>query len=144
MLSATPRATLTHLSCFPNFPRASYLDERTLTNEPIVKYRLNKQGGVKVVDHLSYKLIRSGFESFDIFNAGATNKKKKFLNFSVDLFETIVVLSTNVSSIFRLRYIDHFDKWLYHSPEDFRHGAVSRLRQEAGFMFVDVALKLVD
>ena len=90
---------------------------------------------------MSYKLIRSGFESFDIFNAGATNKKKKFLNFSVDLFETIVVLSTDVSSIFRLRYIDHFDKWLYHSPEDFRHGAVSRLRQEASFMFVDCCFK---
>ena len=26
---ATPRATPTHLSCSPNFPRASYLDERT-------------------------------------------------------------------------------------------------------------------
>ena len=26
---ATPRATLTHLSCSPNFSRASYLDERT-------------------------------------------------------------------------------------------------------------------
>ena len=26
---ATPRATLTHLSCPPNYPRASYLDERT-------------------------------------------------------------------------------------------------------------------
>ena len=37
LLSATPRATLTHLSCSPNFPRASYLDERTLTYEPIVK-----------------------------------------------------------------------------------------------------------
>ena len=34
--SAKPRATLTHLSCSPNFPRASYLDERTLTHEPIV------------------------------------------------------------------------------------------------------------
>ena len=33
---ATPRATLTHLSCSPNFPHASYLDERTLTYEPIV------------------------------------------------------------------------------------------------------------
>lgn len=42
---------------------------------------------------------------------------------------------------FVLRYIDHFDKWLYHSPEDFRHGAVSRLRQEAGFMFVDCCFK---
>ena len=37
-LSATLRATLMHLSCSPNFPRASYLDERTLTYEPIVKY----------------------------------------------------------------------------------------------------------
>ena len=40
LLSATPRATLTHLSCSPNFPRASYLDERTLTYEPIVNYTL--------------------------------------------------------------------------------------------------------
>ena len=37
LLSATPLATLTHLSCSPNFPRASYLDERTLMYEPIVK-----------------------------------------------------------------------------------------------------------
>ena len=34
---ATPRATIMHLSCSPNFPRASYLDERTPTYEPIVK-----------------------------------------------------------------------------------------------------------
>ena len=33
---ATPRATLTHLWCSPNFPCASYLDESTLTYEPIV------------------------------------------------------------------------------------------------------------
>ena len=37
---ATPRATLTHLSCSPHFPRASYLDERTLTCEPIVNYNI--------------------------------------------------------------------------------------------------------
>ena len=29
LLEATPRATLTHLLCSPNFPSASYLDERT-------------------------------------------------------------------------------------------------------------------
>ena len=29
LLSATPWATLTHLSCSPNFPLPSYLDERT-------------------------------------------------------------------------------------------------------------------
>ena len=33
LLSATPRATLTHpLSYSPNFPRALYLDEHTLTH----------------------------------------------------------------------------------------------------------------
>ena len=40
LLSTTPRATLTHLSCSLNFPRASYLDKCTLTYEPIVKYLL--------------------------------------------------------------------------------------------------------
>ena len=40
LLSATPRATRTHLSCSPNFTRASYLDERTLTYEPIVNLHL--------------------------------------------------------------------------------------------------------
>ena len=40
LLSATPRATLAHLSCPPNLPRASYLDERTLTYEPIVNKSL--------------------------------------------------------------------------------------------------------
>ena len=36
--SAAPRATLTPLSCSPNFPRAQYLDIRTLMHELIVKY----------------------------------------------------------------------------------------------------------
>ena len=36
-LSATPRATLTHLLCSPNFLHASYLNERMLMYEPIVK-----------------------------------------------------------------------------------------------------------
>ena len=33
---AAPRATLMPLSCSPNFPRAQYLDLRTLTHELIV------------------------------------------------------------------------------------------------------------
>ena len=37
LLSTTPRATLAHFSCSPNFLRASCLNERTLTYEPIVK-----------------------------------------------------------------------------------------------------------
>ena len=43
LLSATPWATLTHLSCSPNFPRASYLDERTLTYEPIVNFLISSR-----------------------------------------------------------------------------------------------------
>ena len=38
LLSAMPQATLTCLSCSPNFLHASYLDECTLMYEPIVKY----------------------------------------------------------------------------------------------------------
>ena len=38
LLSATPRVTLTHLSCSQNFRPTSYLDERTLTYEPIFKF----------------------------------------------------------------------------------------------------------
>ena len=37
---AMPRATLTHLSCSPNFPCASYLDEGMLIYEPIVKFTM--------------------------------------------------------------------------------------------------------
>ena len=42
LLSATPWATLMHLLCSPNFLRASYLDEHTLTYEPIVKLLVNR------------------------------------------------------------------------------------------------------
>ena len=38
--SAAPRATLTPVSRSPNFPRAQYLDMRTLTHELIVNYTL--------------------------------------------------------------------------------------------------------
>ena len=40
--SAAPRASLTPLLCSPNFPRAQYLDIRTLTHELIVNYITNK------------------------------------------------------------------------------------------------------
>ena len=36
---AVPRATLTPLSCSPNFPRAQYLDIRTLTHELIANLK---------------------------------------------------------------------------------------------------------
>ena len=35
--SDAPRATVSPLSCSPNFPRAQYLDIRTLTHELIIK-----------------------------------------------------------------------------------------------------------
>ena len=38
-LESTQEAGVMHLSCSPNSPRASYLDERTLTHESIVKYQ---------------------------------------------------------------------------------------------------------
>ena len=34
------RITLTPLSCFPNFPRAQYIDIRTLTHELIVNQQI--------------------------------------------------------------------------------------------------------
>ena len=36
--SAAPRATLTPLSCSPNFPSAQYLDIRTPTHELVVNH----------------------------------------------------------------------------------------------------------
>ena len=39
---AAPRATLTPRSCSPNFPRAQYLDIRTLPHELIVKSCMRK------------------------------------------------------------------------------------------------------
>ena len=39
LLSAMPQATHMHLSCSPNFLRASYLNERMLMYEPIVNER---------------------------------------------------------------------------------------------------------
>ena len=49
LLKATPRATLTHLSCSPNFPCASYLDQCTLTYEPIVKSTVEQHFTVHVL-----------------------------------------------------------------------------------------------
>ena len=40
-LSTAPRATLTPFTCSPNFPRAQYLDIRTLKHELIVKSNKN-------------------------------------------------------------------------------------------------------
>ena len=40
MHSAAPRATLTPLLCSPNFPRAQYLDIRTLMHELIVNLQM--------------------------------------------------------------------------------------------------------
>ena len=55
--SAAPRATLTPLSCSPNFPRAQYLDIRTLMHELIVKFF---KGGK--IDHVKKALVLQSFE----------------------------------------------------------------------------------
>ena len=47
MHSAAPRATLTPLSCSPNFPRAQYLNIRTLMHELIVKYIRQKSDSIE-------------------------------------------------------------------------------------------------
>ena len=53
LLLATPRATLTHLLCSPNFPHASYLDECMLTYEPIVNYIICRViDGLETLDDL--------------------------------------------------------------------------------------------
>ena len=44
LVSAMPRATLMHLLCSPNFLCASYLNEWTLTDEPIVNNKLDFRG----------------------------------------------------------------------------------------------------
>ena len=59
--SAAPRATLTPLSCSPNFPRAQYLDIRTLTHELIVKYK-RKTIGFQV--HIT-KILQKNLEIFE-------------------------------------------------------------------------------
>ena len=43
LYSAAPRATVTPLSCSPNFPRAQYLEIRTPMYELIVKFFLNRK-----------------------------------------------------------------------------------------------------
>ena len=53
LLLAMPRATLTHLLCSPNFLHASYLDECTLTYEPIVNYIICRViDGLETLDDL--------------------------------------------------------------------------------------------
>ena len=55
LLSATPRATLVHLSCSANFLHASYLDEHTPTYEPIMKLHYC----LKVLEIVIYSLNSS-------------------------------------------------------------------------------------
>ena len=54
--------TLTHLLCSPSFPRALYLDERTLTYEPIVNY--SALSSISSISFLSFFLLLSRFWSF--------------------------------------------------------------------------------
>ena len=60
-ISHITHITLTHLSCSPNFPRALYLDERTLTYEPIVNYLA--LSSISSISFLSFFLLPSRFWS---------------------------------------------------------------------------------
>ena len=73
---------LTHLSCSPNFPRALYLDERTLTYEPIVNYLA--LSSISSISFLSFFLLLSRFWSFRYqhlvnFTNGLTNETSNSL-----------------------------------------------------------------
>ena len=59
---AAPHATLTPLSCSPNFPRAQYLDIRMLTHELIVNCR-----------HLGTKQNKNQLHDFIYNRAGPVN-----------------------------------------------------------------------
>ena len=61
-ISHITHITLTHLSCSPNFPRALYLDERTLTYEPIVNYLA--LSSISSISFPSFFLLLSRFCSF--------------------------------------------------------------------------------
>lgn len=67
LLSAAPRATLTPLSFSPNFPRAQFLDIRTVTNGQIDTRILT--GQIKIVAVSSPKL--------EIFGSAYRGNKNK-------------------------------------------------------------------
>ena len=74
--SGASRATLTPLSCSPNFPSAQYLDIRMLTHELIVNYNLltrnipsyTKVNGLKIAEELLHSIF--WFSFFSTFNLG--------------------------------------------------------------------------
>ena len=67
--SAAPRATLTPLSCSPNFPRAQYLDIHTLTHELIVKLSTAKERRLNQFGTAAKTLSSTGSVAF--FDIGA-------------------------------------------------------------------------
>ena len=52
LLSAAPRATLTLLSCSPNFPRASITRYMHAKHEPILNYTMIYKNGERMHDFL--------------------------------------------------------------------------------------------
>ena len=74
LLSAMPRATLTHLSCYPNFPCASYLDEHTLTYEPIVNLKEFFWCNREVIAQSLFHLLHAFLSSFCSDWTGRINK----------------------------------------------------------------------
>ena len=58
--SAAPRATLTPLSCSPNFPRAQYLDIRTLMHELIVNLLPYLHTCVSMIANVAFTMFAAG------------------------------------------------------------------------------------
>ena len=82
LLSAMPRATLTHLSCSPNFPCASYLDERMLTYEQIVKYTIKRWMHWR---HILFHLNSQNPLLFNLDIVVETNEKITFFCYTISL-----------------------------------------------------------
>ena len=70
--SAAPRATLTPLSCSPNFPRAQYLDIRTLPHELIVNYMVKQ-----VITFPNKQLLRAWIPKYNYINTNETELSRE-------------------------------------------------------------------
>ena len=79
-----PRPTLTSLSCSPNVPSASDLDIRTLTHEPIAKWRtvFTLQETVKDAEITIkyYSLKQCGFRSVVVMMTSASHAAGRQFN----------------------------------------------------------------
>ena len=109
LLSAAPRATLTPLSCSPNFPRAQYLDIRTLKHELIVNLYIqskDEESLVKEAFLMSFDLHCNGKNSRFHSHLMNISEYFKLLDFNPDLLH-IAMIKSYVSSM-KQEYISYW------------------------------------